>query len=250
VGTLKFLGSVLPDKAGKVNFPRQEVTLHPVGKPQIVTQTEIVNSQLSVALEAEGLSLADPMAFQEAIMLARNAVNSLAFIDGIGLIPIIDRVINENGEEVPVLHGGIAASGLRPTLSSGQVLKLLIEKPGIRPALNDLILAWTIPSQAPVNFMRAVEGMREYLFPTGTDSGLRKKAWNSFNAALRVDSAYTQHIASLSVPPRHGAQIQIPEDQATEAAIRTVTLISRSLWLIHHGLQELPDNGEFPFLRG
>ena len=107
-----------------------------------------------------------------ALELARSIVDSMAFINGVGLTLRFEEVVSPSGETRSILFQNLRLPSLCTAFSSrpdappqdnlDAMIRLVIQDASLFVALNELIVAITIPGQVAVNCGRAIEGLRQY----------------------------------------------------------------------------------------
>jgi hypothetical protein len=127
-----------------------------------------------------------------------------------------------------------------------KVLLIVFGDPRIFMALNDLILANTLPHHAPTNCARVLEGLRTVMTPDGMG---RDKGWPILRQNLQMDRTYLEFITEHSTGPRHGDRSHISGDVTMAIVGRTWTIMNRFLEFKKRGDTQLP-LVEFPMLVG
>jgi hypothetical protein len=216
----------------------------------------IVDSVVEVDCTVPTYDPADSIALPHirALELARSLVDCLAFVDGIGLTLIFEEVISPAGVVLQLLAHNPALPKLctafskvadtTPERTLEAMLRLVMREPPLFLALNDLIVAATIPGQVAVNCGRAIEGLRKLLVPVDPS---RKLGWAALQQNLNIERSYRELITDTSTGPRHGDRTDVPETVAQEVIERSWAIMNRFLEYRKRGNQPLPIS-EFPLL--
>jgi hypothetical protein len=187
--------------------------------------------------------------------LAHAAVDCFCFSHGIGLSVVLETITNDKGiassilPSDPSLATYCTAFDLSPDNKGANnfdaMFRMIVSEPPIMMALNDLILAITVPHHSSVNCARAIDSIRVLICP-GKKAG---QAWPIVRQNLNVDEAYLSYITEASKGPRHGDRTFIPGQVTTEAAKRSWIVMNRFLEFRKRGNQPLPTL-DFPILLG
>jgi hypothetical protein len=171
-----------------------------------------------------------------ALELARSVVDSVAFVDGVGLTLILEELITPAGVVLQVLAHNpklpklctafSKAADATPERTLEAMTRLVIREPPLFLALNDLITAATIPGQVAVNCGRAIEGLRVIMVPNDPN---RKQGWVALQDNLNVARSYREFITTTSTGPRHGDRTDIPEQTSQEVIERSWVIMNRFL---------------------
>lgn len=158
-------------------------------------------------------------AYMRALDLAKAAVDTAAFMTGSGLTVVLEDWINAQGvrSEIQFVEPQLAALATVFQRPNGldEVLRVVLADHPTFHALNDLILAITVPHHSPVNCARVVESIRHMIAGQGTEA---KTAWPQMRQALNVDENYLKLIMGTSTAPRHGQPVP-PTAQPPRAAV-------------------------------
>jgi hypothetical protein len=254
--SLHFLGHVLPPifklqikGLPEIQYQEQSMTI----KFKIAVTDSEVDVQVDIDPYDHGSQFS--MIYTRAFDLTRAAVDCWSFANGKGLTVFIDRFIDANGNESTIAPEAVnvgtffTAFNLHPNYTGPDnyeaMVKLFVVEPGAFMALNDLILAITMPHHAPVNCARAVEGLRTLMVPKGTD---RKQAWPLMRNNLNVEADYVLFVTDLSKAPRHGDRTFIDGTKVNETVARSWIIMNRFLEFRKRGNLPLP-LADFPLLR-
>ena len=180
----------------------------------------------------------------------RAQIDLVSFMLGAGTVVTIDWMKDHNGVTSPISLAQSDLSALCTSFSEKHNYKELKNMAtgdmAMSLALNDLILAQTVPKLAEVNCARAMEGIRHIIAGQGTEP---KVAWPIMQTALNIDGAYRQLITNNSIPRRHG-QLTIIEEKTIEEILRRSWVIMDRFF--HYRLQgdtQLSID-QFPLLSG
>jgi len=181
---------------------------------------------------------------------ARAILDLTAFSLGLGIVITFDRYKDIDGEIKPIMFIDPSLSLLCTAFSSGngfaEAIKLVIEEPPLMMALNDLIVANTMPHQVPANCGRVVEGIRHLIAGPGTDA---KKAWPVMKSALNIEKSFMDIITDSAMPYRHGHRVPISGPNTQLILARSWQIMDRYLHLRLRNLSSLATD-EFPLLVG
>ena len=103
---------------------------------------------------------------------------------------------------------------------------LVMQEPGLLWALNELLVAITVPEYLEVNCARAIESLRTLLVPD--DLG-RTKGWPELRKALCVEESYLRSVTDASVAPRHGDKTVPEQAKGREILARAWIIMNRFL---------------------
>jgi hypothetical protein len=101
---------------------------------------------------------------------------------------------------------------------------MVLQNPTLFMALNELILAITLPHVSSVNCARAMERLKHLIAPQGATD---KEAWRKMRDTLRIDESYLKYITRYSVGPRHGSPVHVPGTVTTEVTRRAWIIMNR-----------------------
>jgi hypothetical protein len=209
---------------------------------------KIVDSVAEVACTVQAYTPHDiGLPHIRALELARSIVDSIAFVNGVGLTLIFEELIGPDEEirlilplnpQLPRLCTAFsAAPDAMPDCTLEAMTRLVIREPSLFLALNDLIVAVTVPGQVAVNCGRAIEGLRKIMVPNDPS---RKLGWAALQSNLNVERSYRELITDTSTGPRHGDRADIPDNLSQE-------VIERS-WVIMNRFLEYRKRGNVPLL--
>lgn len=250
--TVRFRGRVFPSVV--------QVAIHGVPKihwevPErhLVTDFsfEIEGSEVLIVCELNKYEPADFVhVYMRALDLARASVDLVSFSMGYGLSVVLDTFFDTCGTPSAILPQDPSLPVLCTSfsLASGfnDVLEIVLQTPPLFRAINDLIVAITIPHHSPVNCARAVETIKHLLAPKGARES---QAWETMRNVLHLDEAYLKMITDNSKDVRHGKPIHIPSNVTSEVTRRAWTIMDRFLTYRKRGNKSLPAS-EFPELKG
>ncbi len=248
--TIHFLGRVLPEVA-KVSLGHKPMLKWESPDIGLIMEftNHITDSRIDVECRLNRWAPDDFVhVYMRAVDLCRASVNVVAFAMGCGLTAFLDTFVDPNGMHSPMLCGD---DRLRPlctafTLTTGfdEVHAMVLQNPTLFMALNDLILAITLPHVSSVNCARAMERLRQLIAP---DGGKDKKAWRQMRETLRIDEPYLKYITQHSVGPRHGSPVHVPGVVTTEVTRRAWIIMNRYFEYRKRGGAPL-ESAEFPLL--
>jgi hypothetical protein len=252
--TIHFLGQVFP---GAVKISLKDMPLIEWKEPPNVAesyQIAVVDSKIDVTCVTNRYSeekLFDQ--YMRAYDLVRAAVDIFAFTHGYGLMVVLNEQIKPDGTKADLFFEDKAlpplatAFNLDPkntdSSSYGVMFNMIISEPASFMALNDLIMAITVPHFAPVNCARAIEGVRHLIAP-GVD---RKQGWKVMRQNLNVQQSYLTQVTDTSTAPRHGDRTYIPGSVVQPIIKRSWIIMNRFLEFRKRGNQPLPIV-DFPLL--
>jgi hypothetical protein len=121
---------------------------------------------------------------------------------------------------------------------------MVITEPPLFLALNELIVAISIPGHITVNCGRAIESLRTILVP---NDPTRAKAWAEMRKVLRLERSYLDFIIEASANPRHGDKSYLEQETAQEILERSWVIMNRFLEFRKKGSVGLPAD-EFSIL--
>jgi len=113
-------------------------------------------------------------------------------------------------------------------------------------ALNDLIVAITIPHISSINCARAVDAIKHLISPTASTD---KQAWEQMQSTLHLDKKYLTLVTDISKDARHGKGTHVSGSMTTEATQRAWTVMNRYFEFRKRGNKPLPIS-DFPLLKG
>jgi hypothetical protein len=168
--------------------------------------------------------------------LTRAAVDCFCFARGVGLTVFLDTVIGPDGVESPIVPQmeslsryctafNLNANSQDEDSYSGMV-GLVLSEPPLMMALNDLIVSITVHHHAPINCMRAIDGIRNMMSPLGTDPSV---GWRVVQSGLNVSKNYLSYVAAHSKAPRHGDRTYIEGQIVQEVINRSWIVMNRFL---------------------
>lgn len=245
---LKFIGRVIPE-ISDVSFQSGAKVLWDIdAATRTCVQFEVVieHSVVTVSCEYQGdirQEHVDAM-YIRAVDLTRANVDLLSFSTGLGLVVVLDHVIDRAGSKSAIwpqdstLAPICTAYSMAGPLSQDflGVARFVMEDPAIFMALNDLVTAISQAHCAPVNCARAVEGLRHLIAP-----GLgREKQWAAMRDALRLEKSYLQPIMDNSTPGRHGNRAHVSGPVVRDIVQRSWTIMNRFFEYKKRGNAPLP----------
>jgi hypothetical protein len=107
-----------------------------------------------------------------------------------------------------------------------EVYNLVVADHELFMALNDLMMANTLPHLAATNCGRVMDAMRRMVASAIANRGT---AWGVLQTELNVSRDYRAYVTDLSASPRHADRSFIPGSIATEVVRRTWTMFNRLL---------------------
>jgi hypothetical protein len=203
----------------------------------------IIDSHIGVEIEVDDGSQTISELTNQALELARAAVDGFCFSKGWGLRVSLDRFFDEYGIEtvlLPVLEDFDVDISLH-TVNSIHVVDpgalndlylFMTADPNIALAFNDLIAAITYPRFAEINCARAIDGIRVVMTPDGMS---KTQGWEMMRDALNITEEALQTISKLSRGPRHG-------DRKSRSFHEVDTVIKRT-WEIMRRFVEFARSG-------
>jgi hypothetical protein len=177
-------------------------------------------------------------------------IDLISFKLGCGSIMAIDWMKDYNGYIVSIefAQRGLSSlcTSIRGDESYRKLKSMAASDEAMSLALNDLILAQTMPRHAEINCACAVEGIRHIIVGQGADP---KVAWPKMRNVLNVDQAYLGLITDNSAPRRHGQLKPINEIVIEEILRRSWRIMDRFFY--YKLREEKPLTiSEFPLLVG
>jgi hypothetical protein len=180
----------------------------------------------------------------------RSQIDLISFSLGVGTIVVLDWMKDYNGV---VSNIALSQSDLKAMCTAFKddatyltLKNLATSDQAMSLALNDLILAQTMPAHAEINCARAVEGIRHVVAGQGIPP---KTAWPTMRHALNLDEAYLELITRNSIPRRHGQLAPIEEILIQEILRRSWIIMDRFFHYKLRGDRPL-STSEFPLLVG
>jgi hypothetical protein len=210
----------------------------------------IVDSEVIMTCESNLYSTQEDLSevYKRVFDTARAAVDCFAYIKGMGLGVVLERVIPPNGiqhnilVERPELAKLVTAFDLNRENRGNNfdaMYKIAISDPNVFLAVNDLIASIAVSHQAAVNCGRAIEAMREAITPSGSDRTKRNKGWEIMRTSLNLDFKYLNFISDVSTAPRHGRRVAATQKQDFDETVK------RS-WIIMNRFFEYRKRGNIP----
>lgn len=247
--TITFYGTVLPE-AKNLTFdfaPTVEWDVEELGLRCCFTVT-IKGSKVTAACQTSRFRHEDlPHYLVRVNDIARGLVDLYSFATGTGLSVNLDRYKSNDGIDRIILPQDNRLAQICTAYTTANLIdvaRLALCDPAIFMALNDLIIAITLPHHAVVNCARAIEGIRHIIAGAGTDP---KKAWPIMQAALNIDEGYLRSITSLSTKPRHGHRVRVAGPDVGMVVARSWNIMDRFFHYSLGGSAPLPAN-RFPKL--
>jgi hypothetical protein len=181
---------------------------------------------------------------------AKSVVDLVAFSQGYGVIITFDEYRDVDGivKKIACVDNILCkyCTAFSSTTNFHEALVLVTQDPPLFMALNDLIIANTLPHYVPANCGRTVEGIRHIIAGPGTDA---KIAWPIMRKALNLDKTFIEIITSNAMPYRHGHRITISSEITHTIIQRSWQIMDRYLHLRLRKQEKLPED-EFPILFG
>jgi hypothetical protein len=257
--TITFRGRILPDHP-KITVPRLSPMrwTDPADGSVVQLTVSIAQSDIAAVYEITTYNPDDiHLLHIGALEHSRAIVDCICFSQGLGRTVMLDDVVYPDGEvrklsyENTELAHLCTAFDLSTNAPSGDDFKamyhLVVKEAELFLAINDLVMAITIPGHIAVNCARAVEGLRNIMLP---DDPHRTLGWAYLRRELNLEKSYTEFITSASAGPRHGDR----SDMADMAEEHTQEILKR-LWVIMNRFLEYRKRGNdtlplslFPFL--
>lgn len=211
---------------------------------------DIIDCAVTVTIEIDSFIPAHFMPHHtKAFEIIRTCLNVVSFSNGMGYSIVIDRFIDDKGQQGSVTITDPLLVNICPAYSYTQpdemyrFMRHVYADHTLFLALNDLIDANVVPQALVINCGRVVDGIRNVIAPKED----RSKAWPKMHKSLNVSQGYQEFISKTSTEPRHGNRDEIPAQICRELLNRTWTLMNRLLIYIDRGkLDLLPP--EFPTL--
>ena len=180
--------------------------------------------------------------YMRALDICRTTVNMVAFSKGYGLRVHIDSYTCPSGIRSDLLFQDESLSPLCTAVQLDRdfdvVHDIIMQCPPLFSALNDLIVAITIPHVSVVNCARAIETIKHLVSPESTSDA---QAWKTMRAELLIDRSYLQLISDQSTGPRHGRADHISGEITTEITRRSWVVMNRFLEYLKAG-KSLPND--------
>jgi hypothetical protein len=250
---IQFLGRVLPEFI-KVTVPPRDVLWKEADtQAQTTMRLRIFESKINVECDSNIYSK-DNLAplYMRAFDLARASINLVAFASGEGLSLILDTVICDDGMPLPMSPRVHSLAPLCTTYrvneaddsALNEIYNIVLSDPTLFLALNDLVLAITLPHVAPMTCGRAMDGLKNII---ATPDTTPVQAWEQMRNTLHIDKDFLQFITAMSAGPRHARPGHIPGETVREICRRSWIIMNRYLEYRKRGSQPLPVS-EFPLL--
>lgn len=249
--TVHFLGRVLPeviqvsigDKSVKWEAPELGLTME--------FTNHIENSRIDVECKVNRYTPEDLVpVYMRALDLCRASVDLVAFTMGCGFTVHIETFVDPSGARSSILPKDDSLPPLCTafTLANGfdEVHSMVLQDWRLFMALNDLVIAITLPHVSPVNCARAMERLK-YLIASPTSKD--KQGWQQMRHALQISEAYLKFITDHSADPRHGRPVHIPGRVTTEVTRRAWIIMNRYFEYRKRRSKPLSLN-DFPVLTG
>jgi hypothetical protein len=223
---------------------------------QVITITvTVVESKISAECTTDQYTLGGDISIlhTRATHVTRAMLDCFAFAHGFGLIVFLDKMVDVDGiiKKVRVMQPNLAEYFTAFKNADGSIdfetfYRLVVTDPDLSLAINDLIVAVTVPGNIAINCGRSIEALRSILLFGDSN---RKQAWAMLREVLRLDQSYTEFISQSSTGPRHGAERYLPtEESQQEAMKRSWIIMNRFLEYRKRGSIPLPIS-EFPILQ-
>jgi len=244
--TFRIRGEVYPTGI-KVNVPRFDL-LWTEGTGQVPIQflIQIDNSQIDIECVAQ---IYDPLGDHStyttrALELTRAIVDPIAFSQGVGFSVMLNEIVTPAGVVKKIVPKNEKLMALCSAFRDFDVAQRLIISEPLYLAMNDLIVAITLPGQIPLNCGRAIESLRRIMVPVDPD---RKLGWPTIRSALNLTQSYVEFITKASSDQRHGCRSGIPSSTAQEILERSWTIMNRFVEYRKRDSTSLPLS-DFPLL--
>jgi hypothetical protein len=122
------------------------------------------------------------------------------------------------------LHGVNLTPGYTGKGDFAAMYFLVMVEPPLFLALNELIVAITIPAHITVNCARAIESLRTILVPNDPD---RAKGWAELRRVLHLERSYLEFVIKASAEPRHGDKTYMEQAKGQEILERSWIIMNR-----------------------
>jgi len=249
---VRFLGRVLPRSYGLRISVHQTLTWILDTGAEATLYLNIVRGVIEVDCAYSGQIDRDILTvlYFRARAFCQTAADLASFSTGIGHTVILDKGISlATGQYSEAVSQDLSLAGLctaydiRDEVSILQTANMVISDPRVALVLHDLISGVTNLAAAPINFFRAIEGIRHLIAP-----GLEPaNQWPLMNEALRLSKSYVDPVRINATQWRHGNREQIPGLMVREMGQRAWTIMDRFLEYKKRGSTPLPQS-EFPTL--
>lgn len=253
--TVHFRGSILPS-ALKVNIDG----ISPFTSKEIATgeimqlNVKIIESRMSVECTLDHYAPGDDISLMHtrATHVARVVADCFAFVNGYGLIVFLDEMEDVDGivRKIVLQQNELSAyftafKNANGSIDYDSLYRLVATDPNLSLALNDLIVAVSIPGHIAINCGRAIEALRKILVPVAPK---RTQGWLELRRVLQLEQSYVEFVTTASANPRHGSDRYLPtQDIHQEVMKRSWIIMNRFLEYKKRGDQPLPV-AEFPIL--
>ena len=178
--------------------------------------------------------------------ITRSILDPLAFAQGIGLFVLLEDLITPSGLVKQILPQNAPlqrlATAFKDDFEGAQ--RIVMGEPELYLAMNELIVAITLPGQIEINCGRAIEGLRKIMVPVDPK---RKLGWAEMQDKLNLERSYIEYVTNASTSPRHGDRRGISQQAAQELLERAWTIMNRFVEYRKRDSQKLPPQ-EFPVL--
>jgi hypothetical protein len=230
---------------GRVVFPGMNIS---IGYNPQITHSEpainfsctftvnVTNSVVEVVCDLPHYDHADDVLrnrlYIRAYDKARAALNLVSFALGRPQLLLLETFVLPDGTQGPVVFDdpGLAALCTMYQINApagdgrfDDIYKLVLGDNELFLALDDLIMAITMPHVAAINCGRVLDGIRRMIAP-GVPT---KNGWAAMQTALNIDPQYQRFISNTSADPRHADRSFIPGETATDIVTRTWTIMNR-----------------------
>jgi hypothetical protein len=250
--TIKFFGRVLPPRMRltQKNLP----TIHWEEKQTglVIDATVTINdSAVEVTCDSNRYKSEEEigMVYMRALDMARTTVDCFSFANGYGVTVMLESLIGPDGIQrdilvhEPRLQAMVTAFNTSDGKSFDKAFEIILTDTLAFMAMNDLIVAISLPHHGPINCTRAIESLRNSMAP-----GMKRNpAWEFMRQSLNVSEDYLQFVTKESELPRHGHRVGGTQENFTECINRAWTVMNRFLEFRMRGSQTLPLT-EFPIL--
>jgi hypothetical protein len=254
--TVHFRGRVLPSALQITIEGLSPLISKEVGTGEIMQlSVKVIESRISVECAVDHYGPGDDISIMHtrATHVARAILDCFAFANGFGLIVFLDEMEDVDGivRKVLLRHDELPAyftafRNADASVDYDAMYRLILTDPNLSLAINDLIVAVTVPAHIAINCARSIEALRNILVP---EESKRKQGWAELREALRLEKSYIEFITTASTGPRHGTERYLPtQDIHKEVMKRSWVIMNRFLEYRKRGNQLLP-LVEFPVLQ-
>jgi hypothetical protein len=255
--TIHFRGRIIPEHEKISTPPLPSINWREsTHGPNFVFTIQIVQSVVHVACVLDKYNPSEDISTPliRAIEFSRGVLDCLCFAHALGLSLVLEWLIEPDGTEKAILFKNSAlkrhctAFNLTPGYTGkgdfAAIYFLVMVEPPLFLALNERIVAITIPAHITVNCARAIESLRTILVPNDPD---RAKGWAELRTVLHLERSYLEFVIKASAEPRHGDKTYMEQAKGQEILERSWIIMNRFLEFRKRGSTGLPVT-EFPIL--